>query len=73
MPTPLRPLTRREGDALAAVDRFHELHGYCPSVRDIQEALKLASTSTAHRYLAALRELGLIRWDPTRTRTIRRS
>ncbi len=47
-----------------------EREGYSPTVRDIQKALGIKSTSTVHAYLARLEEKGMIRKDPGKSRTI---
>ncbi len=47
-----------------------EREGYAPTVRDIQNALGIKSTSTVHAYLTRLEEKGLIRKDPGKSRTI---
>ena len=47
-----------------------EREGYSPTVRDIQNALGIKSTSTVHAYLARLEEKGMIRKDPGKSRTI---
>jgi len=44
--------------------------GYPPSVREIGEAVGLASSSTVHGHLARLENKGLIRRDPTKPRAI---
>jgi len=44
--------------------------GYPPSVREIGEAVGLASSSTVHGHLAKLEEYGYIRRDPTKPRAI---
>ncbi|MBE6637526.1 MAG: transcriptional repressor LexA [Ruminococcaceae bacterium] len=44
--------------------------GYSPSVRDIQTALGIKSTSTVHAYLRRLEEKGRIRKDPGKSRTL---
>ncbi len=44
--------------------------GYPPSVREIGEAVGLASSSTVHGHLARLESKGLIRRDPTKPRAI---
>lgn len=44
--------------------------GYPPSVREIGEAVGLASSSTVHGHLARLETKGLIRRDPTKPRAI---
>lgn len=44
--------------------------GYPPSVREIGEAVGLASSSTVHGHLARLESKGFIRRDPTKPRAI---
>ncbi|GAB4072664.1 transcriptional repressor LexA [Barrientosiimonas marina] len=44
--------------------------GYPPSVREIAEAVDLASSSTVHGHLARLESKGYIRRDPTKPRAI---
>jgi repressor LexA len=44
--------------------------GYPPSVREIGEAVGLASSSTVHGHLARLEKKGLIRRNPTKPRAI---
>lgn len=45
-------------------------HSYPPSVREIGEAVGLASPSTVHMHLKALESNGYIRRDPKKPRTI---
>ena len=44
--------------------------GYAPSVRDIQNAVGIKSTSTVHAYLNRLAEKGLIRKETGKSRTL---
>lgn len=44
--------------------------GYPPSVREIGEAVGLASSSTVHGHLNRLEKKGYIRRDPTKPRAI---
>lgn len=44
--------------------------GYPPSVREIGEAVGLASSSTVHGHLERLEKKGLLRRDPTKPRAI---
>lgn len=44
--------------------------GYPPSVREIAEAVGLASSSTVHGHLARIESKGYIRRDPTKPRAI---
>jgi repressor LexA len=45
-------------------------HGYPPTVREIGEAVGLASPSTVHAHLANLERAGLIKRDPTKPRAL---
>lgn len=47
-----------------------EKRGYPPSVREIADAVGLASPSTVHAHLEALQRKGYIRKDPTKPRAI---
>src|SRR5699024_7250758 len=47
-----------------------ELKGYPPSVREIAEAVGLASSSTVHGHLARIESKGYIRRNPTKRRAI---
>ncbi len=44
--------------------------GYPPSVREIAEAVGLASSSTVHGHLSRLEKKGILRRDPTKPRAI---
>jgi repressor LexA len=44
--------------------------GYPPSVREIGEAVGLASSSTVHTHLTTLQKQGFLRRDPTKPRAI---
>lgn len=45
--------------------------GYPPTVRDIQSAVRIKSTSTVHSYLARLEQKGYIRRDAGKSRSVR--
>lgn len=45
--------------------------GYSPSVRDIQKALQIKSTSTVHTYLERLERKGYIQKESGKSRTLR--
>ena len=47
-----------------------ELKGYPPSVREIAQAVGLASSSTVHGHLVRIESKGYIRRDPTKPRAI---
>jgi len=63
-------LTQRQHDVLAFVDQSIRDRGYPPSVREIGEAVGLASPSTVHSHLHTLQRLGYLRRDPTKPRAI---
>lgn len=67
----MEPLTSKEKvfyDYIA--DAIHA-QGYPPSVRDIQQALNIKSTSTVHSYLQRLEEKGYIRKTDRKSRSLR--
>jgi repressor LexA len=63
-------LSKRQQDILQYIKEEVKLKGYPPSVREIGEAVGLASSSTVHGHLARLESKGLIRRDPTKPRAI---
>lgn len=63
-------LSKRQQDILAFIKEEVRSKGYPPSVREIGEAVGLASSSTVHGHLARLESKGLIRRDPTKPRAI---
>jgi repressor LexA len=63
-------LSKRQQDILTFIKEEVRAKGYPPSVREIGEAVGLASSSTVHGHLARLESKGLIRRDPTKPRAI---
>lgn len=63
-------LSKRQQDILDFIKDEVRQKGYPPSVREIGEAVGLASSSTVHGHLARLESKGLIRRDPTKPRAI---
>ena len=63
-------LTQRQHDILAFIEKTVGERGYPPSVREIGEAVGLASPSTVHSHLHTLQKLGFLRRDPTKPRAI---
>ncbi|CAN2251416.1 transcriptional repressor LexA [Bacillus vallismortis] len=63
-------LSKRQLDILSFIKAEVKSKGYPPSVREIGEAVGLASSSTVHGHLARLETKGLIRRDPTKPRAI---
>ncbi|WP_100331010.1 transcriptional repressor LexA [Bacillus xiapuensis] len=63
-------ISKRQQDILDFIKCEVKAKGYPPSVREIGEAVGLASSSTVHGHLARLESKGLIRRDPTKPRAI---
>ena len=66
----LKPLSARQKSILRFIYEQVQIKGYPPSVREIGEAVGLASSSTVHAHLRKLEERGYIRRDPTKPRAI---
>jgi repressor LexA len=66
--TPL--LTARQQEIWQFLVEYVDAHGYPPTVREIGDAVGLASPSTVHAHLANLERAGLLRRDPTKPRAI---
>jgi len=64
-------LTDRQRQILDFLTKYVDGHGYPPTVREIGEAVGLASPSTVHAHLANLERAGLLRRDPTKPRAIK--
>lgn len=63
-------LTERQRQTLEYIAETVDERGYPPAVREICEALGLASSSTVHSHLQALQRKGYLRIDPTKPRAI---
>src|SRR4249920_2180777 len=63
-------LTQRQREVYDYVVTYVDAHGYPPTVREIGEAVGLASPSTVHAHLANLERAGLLKRDPTKPRAI---
>lgn len=63
-------ITPRQRQILECIERAMRERGYPPSVREIGEAVGLASPSTVHSHLSTLQRLGYLRRDPTKPRAI---
>ncbi|MBG3873341.1 transcriptional repressor LexA [Staphylococcus xylosus] len=66
----MRELTKRQNEIFEYIKQTVQSKGYPPSVREIGEAVGLASSSTVHGHLSRLEEKGYIRRDPTKPRAI---
>lgn len=63
-------VSKRQEAILEFIKEQVRSKGYPPSVREIGEAVGLASSSTVHGHLSRLEGKGLIRRDPTKPRAI---
>lgn len=63
-------VSKRQQAILEFIKNEVKTKGYPPSVREIGEAVGLASSSTVHGHLERLEAKGLIRRDPTKPRAI---
>src|SRR6188474_1158544 len=66
----LAMLTARQQEIWGFLVEYVDRHGYPPTVREIGEAVGLASPSTVHAHLANLERAGLLRRDPTKPRAL---
>ncbi|GEQ05027.1 transcriptional repressor LexA [Staphylococcus gallinarum] len=66
----MRELTKRQNEIFEYIKQTVQSKGYPPSVREIGEAVGLASSSTVHGHLSRLEEKGYIKRDPTKPRAI---
>ncbi|WP_342509619.1 transcriptional repressor LexA [Sporosarcina sp. FSL K6-2383] len=66
----MKKISKRQEDILSFIKAEVKKKGYPPSVREIGEAVGLASSSTVHGHLARLESKGFIRRDPTKPRAI---
>ena len=63
-------LSKRQREIYDFVLSYADQHGYPPTVREIGEAVGLASPSTVHAHLANLERAGYLRRDPTKPRAL---
>ena len=66
----LEDLTVRQGQILEVIRSWVSRLGYPPSVREIGDAVGLASTSSVQHQLLALQRKGYLRRDPNRPRAV---
>ena len=69
-PTGNPTLTERQQEIWDFLTDYVDRHGYPPTVREIGEAVGLASPSTVHAHLANLERAGFLRRDPTKPRAL---
>jgi len=63
-------LTERQTRILDYIRYVTRVRNYPPSVREIGEAVGLSSSSTVHNHLNQLERRGLIKRDPSKSRTV---
>jgi repressor LexA len=63
-------LTGRQREIFDFLSEYVSERGYPPTVREIGEAVGLASPSTVHAHLANLERAGLLKRDPTKPRAL---
>ena len=63
-------LTDRQAKILDYIRYVTRVRNYPPSVREIGEAVGLSSSSTVHNHLNQLERRGMIRRDPSKSRTV---
>src|SRR5919197_777145 len=63
-------LSKRQREIFDFVVKYADKHGYPPTVREIGEAVGLASPSTVHAHLANLERAGHLKRDPTKPRAL---
>jgi repressor LexA len=64
------PLSGKRKEILGFIAEYAQQHGYPPSVREIRDAVGLASPSTVHAHLRVLEREGYLDRFPTRPRAI---
>ncbi|OOM13846.1 LexA repressor [Clostridium saccharobutylicum] len=60
----------KQSEIYEFLKKYTENKGYPPSVREICQAVSLASTSTVHGHLKRLEKKGLIKRDPSKPRAL---
>ena len=63
-------LTGRQREIFDYLSEYVRERGYPPTVREIGEAVGLASPSTVHAHLANLERAGVLKRDPTKPRAL---
>ncbi len=67
----MEKLTAKEQIFFSFINDFQNTYGIPPTVRDIQEALNIKSTSTVQSYLGKLQDKGVINRDNRKSRSLR--
>jgi len=66
----VRPLTHRQGEVLAVLQRLIEEHGIAPTLREIGRELGIRSTNGVNDHLRALERKGYITRKPMMSRAL---
>lgn len=69
--TDLDDVTIRQRALLDALRRLHAQHGHAPSIRELGDAVGLASTSSVHHHVRVLVQRGLVGHRENSPRTLR--
>ena len=67
----MKNLTERQSEILQFIDRYEQMRGYWPSIRDIQERFHFKSTNAVMGHLRALEKKGYIGRIHGQARTFR--
>jgi SOS-response transcriptional repressor LexA len=70
--SPGRPVifTSRKQDVLVAYYKYHKVHGYAPTYREVQDELGFASTATVKHCVEYLHQKGLVSATPKISRGV---
>lgn len=63
-------LTRRQGEALAAINEFIREHKYPPTVRELADMMGYSSPATSYQLLKLLEKKGYIKREVRKPRAI---
>lgn len=63
-------LTPKQQQILEFIISFQDKNGFCPSVREIGQAVNLNSTSSVHNNLEKLEQKGYVRKDSSKSRSL---
>jgi repressor LexA len=66
----MEEIMNKQNEIYEFLKSYTENKGYPPSVREICEAVSLASTSTVHGHLRRLERKGMIKRDPSKPRAL---
>lgn len=66
----MEKLTKRQKEALRCIEKYISLHGYPPTVREIQHMMNLSSPSTMQTHFKVLQKKGYITLAGKQSRTM---